>query len=96
MRRPDTDAKSIFSRKLWVGRGEASIKIVAAWASVDVDVSDLGDQAARINTTLPLRILRAFEAHVRKQGEIRSGSFARAVLDAIRKACASSKRCDGR
>ena len=55
------------------------------WAIVDVDVSELGDKAARINITLPRRILRAVDAHARKQGETRSGFLARAALDAMRK-----------
>ena len=56
-----------------------------AWAVVDVDASELGDKAARINITLPQRILRAIDAHAKKQGETRSGFLARAALDAIRK-----------
>ena len=55
------------------------------WAIVDVDVSELGDKAARINITLPQRILRAVDAHARKLGETRSGFLARAALDAMRK-----------
>jgi predicted RNase H-like HicB family nuclease len=55
------------------------------WAVVDVDASELGDKAARINITLPHRILRAIDAHAKKQGETRSGFLARAALDAIRK-----------
>jgi predicted RNase H-like HicB family nuclease len=55
------------------------------WAVVDVDASELGDKAARINITLPQRILRAIDAHAKKQGETRSGFLARAALDAIRK-----------
>jgi hypothetical protein len=43
------------------------------WAIVDVDVSELGDKAARVNITLPQRILRAVDAHARKHGETRSG-----------------------
>lgn len=56
-----------------------------AWAIVDVDASELGDKAARINITLPQRILRAVDAHARKQGETRSGFLARAALEAMRK-----------
>ena len=56
-----------------------------AWAVVDVDASELGDKAARINITLPHRILRAIDAHAKKQGETRSGFLARAALDAMRK-----------
>jgi predicted RNase H-like HicB family nuclease len=55
------------------------------WAVVDVDASELGDKAARINITLPQRILRAIDAHAKTQGETRSGFLARAALDAIRK-----------
>jgi predicted RNase H-like HicB family nuclease len=55
------------------------------WAIVDVDMSQLGDRAARINVTLPQRILRAIDAHARRHGETRSGFLARAALDAMRK-----------
>jgi len=55
------------------------------WAVVDIDASELGDKAARINITLPQRILRAIDAHASKQGETRSGFLARAALDAMRK-----------
>lgn len=55
------------------------------WAVVDVDVSELGDKAARVNITLPQRILRAVDAHARNQGGTRSGFLARAALDAMRK-----------
>src|SRR5664279_3576107 len=46
------------------------------WAVVDVDASELGDKAARINITMPQRILRAVDAYARKQGETRSGFLA--------------------
>lgn len=55
------------------------------WALVDVDMSQLGDKAARINITFPQRILRAVDAHARRQGETRSGFLARAGLEAMRK-----------
>jgi predicted RNase H-like HicB family nuclease len=55
------------------------------WAIVDVDMSQLGDKAARINITLPQLVLRAVDAHARRQGETRSGFLARAALDAMRK-----------
>ncbi|MDE2347107.1 MAG: type II toxin-antitoxin system HicB family antitoxin [Gammaproteobacteria bacterium] len=55
------------------------------WAVVDIDASELGDKAVRINITLPQRILRAVDAHARKHGETRSGFLARAALDAMRK-----------
>jgi predicted RNase H-like HicB family nuclease len=55
------------------------------WAVVDVDLSELGDKAARINITLPQRVLWAVDAHARRSGETRSGFLARAALDAMRK-----------
>ncbi len=55
------------------------------WAVVDVDMSQLGDKAARINITLPQRILRAVDNHARRMGESRSGFLARAAVDAMRK-----------
>jgi predicted RNase H-like HicB family nuclease len=55
------------------------------WAVVDVDLSELGDKAARINITLPQRILRAVDAHAKRCGETRSGFLARAAIDAMRK-----------
>jgi predicted RNase H-like HicB family nuclease len=58
------------------------------WALVDVDLSELGDRAARINITMPQRILRAVDAHARRSGETRSGFLARAAIDAMRKPAA--------
>ncbi len=55
------------------------------WAVVDIDFSELGDKAARINVTLPQRILRAVDTYARKQGETRSGFIVRAAVDAMRK-----------
>jgi predicted RNase H-like HicB family nuclease len=55
------------------------------WAVVGVDMSQLGDKAARINITLPQRILRAVDSHARRMGESRSGFLARAAVDAMRK-----------
>lgn len=55
------------------------------WALVDVDLSELGGKAARINITLPQRILRAVDVHARRSGETRSGFLARAAIDAMRK-----------
>jgi len=52
------------------------------WAVVDVDVSELGDKAARVNITLPQRILRLVDAHARKQRETRSGFLARTAIEA--------------
>jgi predicted RNase H-like HicB family nuclease len=56
------------------------------WALVDIDLSELGDKATRINITLPQRILRAVDAHARRRGETRSGFLARAAVDAMHKA----------
>ena len=56
------------------------------WAQVDIDLSELGDKATRVNITLPQRILRAVDAHAPRRGETRSGFLARAALDAMRKA----------
>jgi predicted RNase H-like HicB family nuclease len=53
------------------------------WALVDVNLAELGDKAARINITLPQRILRAIDAHARRCGETRSGFLARAAVDAM-------------
>ena len=55
------------------------------WALVDIDLAELGDKAARINITLPQRILRAIDAHARRCGETRSGFLARAAVDAMHK-----------
>ncbi len=55
------------------------------WAIVDVDLSELGDKAARINITLPQRVLRAVDSHARRSGETRSGFLARAAIDAMRR-----------
>ena len=52
---------------------------------VEIDASELGDKAARINITMPQRILRAVDAYASKQGETRSGFIARAALEALRK-----------
>lgn len=56
------------------------------WAVVQADLSQLGDKAARINITLPQRVLRAVDDYARQQGETRSGFLSRAALDAMHKA----------
>ena len=53
------------------------------WALVDIDLSELGDKATRVNITLPQRILRAVDAHAHRRGETRSGFLARAAIDAM-------------
>ena len=55
------------------------------WAVVDVDMSQLGDKVARINITLPQRILRAVDIHARRLGETRSGFLARVAVNAMHK-----------
>lgn len=54
------------------------------WAVVDVDLSELGEKATRINVSLPQRVLRAIDQHARRSGETRSGFLARAAMDAMR------------
>ncbi len=54
------------------------------WALVDVDLSELGERATRINISLPQRVLRAIDTHARRSGETRSGFLARAAIDAMR------------
>lgn len=61
------------------------------WAVVDVDLSELGDKAARINITLPRRVLRAVDVHARRSGETRSGFLARAAIDAMRNSAADRR-----
>ena len=55
------------------------------WAVVDVDMSQLGGKAARINITLPRRILRAVDDCAHRRGETRSGFLARAAVHAMQK-----------
>ena len=55
------------------------------WPGRSSTLTSASSEAARINITLPQRILRAVDAHARKQGETRSGFLARAALDAMRK-----------
>jgi predicted RNase H-like HicB family nuclease len=59
------------------------------WALIDVDLSELGDKAARINVLLPQRVLRAIDLHARKSGETRSGFLARAAIEAMRESAAT-------
>jgi predicted RNase H-like HicB family nuclease len=58
------------------------------WAVVDVDLSELGEKATRINISIPQRVLRAIDSQVRRSGETRSGFLARAAIDAMRGAAA--------
>ncbi len=62
------------------------------WALVDVDLSELGEKATRINISMPQRVLRAIDTHARRSGETRSGFLARAAIDAMRET--SGKRRD--
>ena len=54
------------------------------WALVDVDLSELGGKATRINITLPKRVLRAVDRHAKHHGETRSGFLARAAIEVMR------------
>jgi predicted RNase H-like HicB family nuclease len=54
------------------------------WALVDVDLSELGGKATRINITLPKRVLRAVDRHSKHHGETRSGFLARAAIEVMR------------
>jgi predicted RNase H-like HicB family nuclease len=59
------------------------------WAVIDVDLSELGEKATRINVSLPQRVLRAIDLHARRSGETRSGFLARAAIDAMRESTAT-------
>ena len=50
------------------------------WAVVNVDPARLDDQIARINITLPRRVLARLDASARSAGETRSGYIARLAL----------------
>jgi len=51
------------------------------WAVVDVDLASLSDKAARVNITIPSRVLRRIDAAAKAAGESRSGYIARRVLE---------------
>lgn len=59
------------------------------WGFVEVDLARLDDKTERVNVTLPQRVLRAIDAHARRQGETRSGFLARAALDRMRREAAA-------
>ena len=50
------------------------------WAVVNVDPARLDDRIARINITLPRRVLARLDAAARSAGETRSGYIARLAL----------------
>ncbi len=50
------------------------------WAVVNVDPARLDDKIARINITLPRRVLARLDAAARSAGETRSGYIARLAL----------------
>lgn len=53
------------------------------WAVVDVDLAKLSTKAARINITVPERLLPVFDAYAKAHGETRSGFLVRAALAEI-------------
>ena len=50
------------------------------WALVDVDLSQLGDRARRINITMPERVLAMVDRAARAAGKSRSGFLADAAV----------------
>lgn len=52
------------------------------WAVVPVDLAELSDKVARVNITLPARVLRRIDAAAKASGETRSGFIARRSLAA--------------
>ena len=53
------------------------------WGLIDVDLADIPDRAARINITVPSRMLAVIDAWARREGESRSGFLLRAALEYI-------------
>lgn len=53
------------------------------WAVVDVDIAKLSTKAARINITIPDRLLNTIDNYASKHGETRSGFLARAAIEAM-------------
>ena len=50
------------------------------WALVDVDLSQLGDRARRVNITMPERVLAMVDSAARAAGKSRSGFLADAAV----------------
>lgn len=53
------------------------------WGLIDVDLADIPDKAARVNITVPSRMLAVIDAWARREGESRSGFLLRAALEYI-------------
>jgi predicted RNase H-like HicB family nuclease len=51
----------------------------AVWAIVEVDSSELRSPAARVNITLPRRVLESIDHFAASEGETRSGLLAKAA-----------------
>jgi len=53
------------------------------WALVNVDLSKVSTKAARINITIPDRLLSAIDDYAKVHGETRSGFLTRAAVEAM-------------
>ena len=53
------------------------------WGLIDVDLAAIPDKAARVNITVPSRMLAVIDAWARREGESRSGFLLRAALEYI-------------
>ncbi len=53
------------------------------WGLIDVDLADIPDKAARVNITVPSRMLAVIDAWAKREGESRSGFLLRAALEYI-------------
>lgn len=53
------------------------------WGLINVDLADIPDKAARVNITVPSRMLAVIDAWARREGESRSGFLLRAALEYI-------------
>lgn len=58
--------------------------VAGVWASVEVDVSRFEGRAAKINITLPRRLLTKIDTYAKAHGETRSGFLAEAARAAMR------------
>lgn len=54
------------------------------WAAVEVDVARFEGRAAKINITLPRRLLAKIDEYAKAHGETRSGFLAEAARAAMR------------
>ena len=53
------------------------------WGLIDVDLADIPDKAARVNITVPSRMLAVIDTWAKREGESRSGFILRAALEYI-------------